>query len=129
MAQRNPVSYPFAAGATVNPSRIVKIGAANSTVIQAAAASDRFVGVSDRNVTRAAGETVDVIIRGVTAIKAGGAISRGAAVTSDADGQAIAAAPDPGENVGVIGYALESAVSGDLVTVTVAPQVLQGAAA
>lgn len=126
MAERNTVYYPFAAGATVNPSRIVKIGAADSTVIQGAAATDRFVGVSDKNISRASGEIVDVIVSGVAVVKAGGSISRGAAVTSDASGQAVAAAPAAGTNNGIVGWALDAASSGDLVSVLIAPSVIQG---
>ena len=126
---RNPVYYPFLAGGTINPNTIVKIGAADQTVIQATAAADQPVGVAaiPANTTAASGERVDVVIGGVMEIKVGAAgIARGAKVTSDANGLAIAAAPAAAANNGIVGVALETGASGDLVAVLLSPGVMQG---
>lgn len=123
---RNPEYLPMLAGATVNPNRIVKIGAADQTVIQGAAATDRFIGVSAQSITTASGDRVDVVYNGQYEILAGGTITRGNPVTSDASGQAVAAAPAAGTNNGIVGWALESCVSGDLVSVLIAPATYQG---
>lgn len=126
---RNPVYYPFLAGGTINPNTIVKIGAADQTVIQATAAADQPVGVAaiPANTTAASGERVDVVIGGVMEIKVGAAgIARGARVASDANGLAVAAAPGAGTNNGIVGVALETGASGDLVAVLLSPGVMQG---
>jgi hypothetical protein len=123
---RNPESMPMFAGASVGPNLIVKIGAADQTVIPGAAATDRFVGVSAQSITTPTGERVDVIYNGQYEIKAGGTITRGAPITSDATGQGVVAAPAAGTNNGIVGWALEAAVSGDLFSVLIAPATFQG---
>lgn len=123
---RNPVYYPFNAGGTVRPNRIVKIGAADQAVVEAAAAADLPVGVSAPTVTVGSGERVDVVMSGVHEVIAGGAVTRGTWVASDANGAAVAASPAAGVNNGVIGVALESAVAGDLFAVLVRPMRIQG---
>lgn len=125
---RNKQVTVHAAGATINPNRIVKIGAADRTVIQGAAATDRFLGVADipANTTAASGERVDVVTSGEMEVLLGGTVARGGPVTSDASGQGVAAAPAAGTNNGIVGWATESGVVGDIITIQVAPGVLQG---
>lgn len=115
----------FATGAAVEANRIVKIGAADGTVIKGAAATDALLGVSDV-VDTPSGGICDVIMGGVAEVKLGGTVARGARVTSDASGQGVAASPSAGTNNGVVGIALSSGVSGDLVPVAVMPHSLQG---
>ena len=123
---RNPVYYPMLAGEDIAPNLIVKIGSADQTVVKAAAATDKPIGVSVQSITAASGSRADVVVGGVYEIKAGGTISRGDRITSDASGKAVAAAPAAGTNNGIIGFALEAAVSGDLVAVLISPQTYQG---
>lgn len=67
-----------------------------------------------------------VILAGKAKVTAGGAVSAGDPVTSDASGLAVTAAPGAGSNVTLAGYALEDAASGDVFQILVAPSVMQG---
>lgn len=104
----------MAAGAAITPYSIVKIGAANHTVILAAAATDNVIGVTPLNAADAAGDTVDVIIAGIAEIKLAGTVARGAHVASNAAGLGIATTT--AGNV-AIGTALASGVTGDIIPV------------
>ena len=121
-------ALPLTAGAAVGPRRIVKFGAADGAVIQAAAAADLSFGVSDSLGATAAGDRCEVYTAGSgVEILVGGNITRGAKVTSDADGKAVAAAPAQGANAQVIGIALNSYAAGDIGDFLLAPSVMQGA--
>ena len=85
-----------------------------------------MIGVSDMSADVASGGRCDVRLSGVAEVDAGGTITRGALITSDASGKAVAAAPATGVNNRVIGFALASAVSGDIVDVFLTPSTLQG---
>jgi hypothetical protein len=119
----------FNAGASVNPSRFVKFDADDRTVIQAAAAGDLVIGVSDSNpngTAAATGERVDVVLTDVVSVTYGGNVTRGQLVISNASGQAIAATAAAGTNVRVAGVAMVSGVSGDLGAVLLSPGSFQG---
>ncbi|MCQ9378813.1 DUF2190 family protein [Methyloversatilis sp. XJ19-49] len=105
------------AGAAVNPNRIVKFGSADTQAVQAAAATDKSMGVSD-NLGAASGETFDVIVDGIALVKYGGNVAAGDLLTSDANGQAIATTTASNR---VIGIAMLSGVSGDIGSVRIAP--------
>jgi len=102
------------AGATISRYRILKYSA-QSTVIQAAAASDSLLGVSgagdgaDPSMV-VSGARVDVILSGQAFVEYGGNVTRGAVLTADSIGRAVAAS----SGNRVIGIALESGVSGDV---------------
>ena len=114
----NPtLTKQFVAAAKIHPFRIVQFGDEDGKVQQAAAATDAMFGVTDSLGADAADSRVDVHVAGIVTVKAGGAIDRGAFVTSDASGQAAAAAATDV----VIGRALAAAVAGDLVPVLIAP--------
>lgn len=103
----------YTAGAAVSKRRIVKMGAADGAVIQAAAGTDLLIGVS-LDLDAASGERVDTVIaNGIVEVDAAGTITRGQGVTADADGKAVAAAA--GDYA--IGDAEVSAVAGDVMTV------------
>ncbi len=104
---------------------IAKFGADGDSMSVSAAATDLHVGVF-QHTTPNAGDEVRVMLQGITRIKLGGIVSRGTALTSDASGQAIAAAPATGSNVRIIGIALASGVSGDIIPTLLAPSVMQG---
>lgn len=114
----------FRAAAAVSAKRIVKFDSLDTTVIQAAAATDSSIGVSDLGA--ASGAELDVIMSGVAIVEYGGTITRGALLTSDANGKAVAAAPSAGSNNRTIGIAMVSGVSGDLGSVLINPGSLQG---
>lgn len=115
----------FDAGAAINGNRILKLSA-DATVVQAAAATDALIGVSDSN-GAASGERIDVTLTGVAEICLGGTVTRGALLTSDSAGKGVAAAPSAGVNNRVIGVALVSGVSGDIIDVLLSPGSMQGA--
>jgi len=116
---------PLTAGAAVDEFRAVKIGAADSTVIEAVDGAAAIVGVSEFAV--AAGAEVTVQVSGVARVKAGGVIARGSMVTAAADGVVVAAAPASGANAYTLGIALATAADGDEIPVLLSQGVIQGA--
>ncbi len=120
----------FNAGGAIASYTIVKFGADDDTVVAAAAATDSLIGavalVAPPGSNAATGDRVDVQLEGIADIKAGGNITRGGLVTSDASGQVVAAAPGAGVNNRIIGTALASAVSGDIIPVLIRPGSVQG---
>lgn len=108
------------AGAAVAKNRIVKFGSADTAAVQAAAAADFLIGVSD-NLGAASGEPFDVIMDGIALVEYGGNVTRGALLTADADGKAVTAAPAATATARVIGVAMVSGVSGDIGSVRIAP--------
>lgn len=115
----------YTAGAAIAAFRIVKPGAADGEVVQAAAATDALMGVCE-SVGPASGERCDIVKVGIADVEFGGTVARGAPVTADANGKAVAAAPAAGSNVRIIGFAEVSAVAGDIAPVLIAPGVMQG---
>ena len=115
----------YTAGGAIPAFRIVKMGANDGEVLQAAAATDFLVGVNGE-LSPASGERVDIQKVGIARIEFGGTVTRGGPVTSDASGKAVAAAPAAGSNVRIIGFAEVSAVSGDIGDVLIAPGLMQG---
>jgi hypothetical protein len=113
MSWRNPLlDKTYTAGGTINPYRFVKFGGADTTLLQAAAASDALLGVSGQ-VGAASGEVLDVTLIGIGEVMAGDNITRGNMLTSDANGKAVVASDG---NV-IAGKALMSAVAGDIIPV------------
>jgi hypothetical protein len=116
----------FNAEAAINPRRIVKMGAADGQVLQAAAATDSPIGVADFLGQSTVGARVDVVLAGVAEVELGGTVTRGNPITSDASGRGVAAAPAAGTNNGIIGRALQSGVSGDVILVVINQVTFQG---
>lgn len=111
----------FNAGAPVAPYRIVKFGASDQEAIQAAAATDNSIGLSDQLGAAKAGDPLDVIRSGLGEVEFGGNVTRGDWLTADADGKAVTASPATGATVQVIGRAEVSGVDGDIGSVHIAP--------
>lgn len=103
---------------TAIPQRtLVKFGAADGTVVPAAAATDLLIGCSS-DLDTAVGERCDVFMNSCIAeCFYGGTITRGSSVTSDATGKAIVAAT--GNRA--VGFAEISGVAGDIGTIIVSP--------
>jgi hypothetical protein len=121
----NRLTKSYAAGGVIGANLIVKFSA-DYTVVVAGAATDLLIGVTTE-IDAASGERVDVIHGGIADVKAGGTIARGALVTADAAGKAVAAAPAQGVNNHVLGRALIAAADGDIIPVLLAPGIMQGA--
>lgn len=129
MAQRSPTFLSFLAGAAIGPSLIVKIGAADNTVLQATASTEDLLGVSAPNIPSAsvaAGDRIDVACEGVVDVIAGASITRGQWVTADANGKATPVGAVAGTNYATVGKALASASPGDFVPVLLAIGRVQG---
>lgn len=114
------------AGAAIAPYRVLKHGAADLTVVQAAAATDALYAVSQQLGADAAGDRIDVCLGGLPEVEYGGVVTRGDPMTSDANGKAVKAEPAAGSNVRIIGFAEVSGVAGDIVAFQFAPGSLQG---
>ena len=126
MSGPNPtLTKNFIAETAVTRYRIVKFGSSDGNVVQAAAATDAMIGVV-AELDAAGGERVDVHLAGLAEVEFGGTVTRGALVTADSQGRAVAAAPAAGVNNRVIGVAMVSAASGDIASVLIAPQQIQG---
>lgn len=121
----SPFIRNYKAEAAITKYRIVKIGADDDSVLQAAAVGDKMVGVSTE-LDAAIAERVDVVHAGSAEVEFGGAVTRGDFLTSDATGKAISAAPAAGVNNRVVGFALVSGVAGDIGRIFVAPSQVQG---
>lgn len=134
MAGKNP---QYIAGGTIQPSRIVKIdtGANNNfTVLQNAAATTLGVGISQQGSRDAPGLTGSA----TDAARAGqhihiygpgeqcllmigtGGVTQGDLIESDASGQGVTIGAGLGDHY-YIGWALESALAGELARVYVHP--------
>jgi hypothetical protein len=109
----------FTAGAAITKGQLVKV-TGNMTVSPAAAATDAVIGVAITNA--AANSKVSVIVGcPIVYVTAGGAISAGAVVTSDASARAVASTT-AGDRI--LGIALEAAsAAGDVILVAVCPSI------
>ncbi|MDP2690044.1 MAG: DUF2190 domain-containing protein, partial [Deltaproteobacteria bacterium] len=90
---------------------IAKFGADDDTLSQATASTEELVGVF-QHTTSAANDEVRVMLSGISRVVLGGTVARGAYLTADANGKAVAAAPGAGVNAYVIGQAMASGVAG-----------------
>ena len=84
----------------------------NGNVVPASVAGEKVIGVgiitNSENI--ASGEDVDIQIKDIGIVKAGGTIAKGAEIAADATGKAVTATAGQF----VIGTALEAAVEGQL---------------
>lgn len=113
----NKLIKTYTAGAAIPAKTLVKFSA-DRTVVPAAAATDAIIGVSTE-VAAASGDPVDIIREGLAEVIANGAITRGAYVTSDAGGLAVAAAPGTGTTAQTIGICEVTAAAGDMIDIMV----------
>lgn len=116
----------YVAEAAITARRIVKTGATDYAVLMAAAATDAIIGVADELGQATVNGRVDIVQAGIADVEFGGTVARGALVTADATGKAVAAAPAAGANNRVLGIALVSAVSGDIAPVLINLGTTQG---
>lgn len=105
----------YVADAAIMGCRIVKFGAEDGHVVQSAAGTDASIGVAD-SLNVEAGDRLDVIRAGIADVQFGGSVERGAPVTADAEGCAVAV--QAGDRI--IGFADVSAESGDISPVLLA---------
>lgn len=86
-------------------------------------------GVSEKGGAAEAGSRVDVVTHGFAPIEFGGNVSFGDPLTSDADGRAIVAAPAPGTEIAIVGYAVSSGDADTIGSLRLAPGFLANPAA
>lgn len=115
------LSKTYVAGGAINPYRILKWGASNGVVLQAAGATDLLVGVVNSVRALASGERTEMVRAGIAEVEYGGTVTRGQPLTSDASGRAVAATLDPVNPPNIIGIAEESGVVGDIRPVMLVP--------
>ncbi len=136
---RNPgLIKNFIAGGTIAAYRIGKFGASDTIALQASAATDALIGVCIQPGGAAQGDRVDFVLSGVAEVELGDDVTRGALLTSDADGKAVAVARHThtentagtyGQNATtgaatagrVIGVAMCSGAAGDIGSVHILP--------
>ena len=104
---------------------IAKPGADDDTFSQATASTEDLVGVF-QHITTAAGEEIRLMLTGISKVKLGGTVTRGALLTSDANGKAVAIGAVAGTNYASIGRALASGVADDIIPVLLNPSRPQG---
>lgn len=121
----NGLTKSYTAEGAITANTIVKVGAADYGVLAAAAVADKSIGIST-DIAAASGERCDVVHSGIADLKLGGTVARGDLLTSDASGFGVTAAPAAGTNNRIVGEALISGVSGDLIPVLVIPGSFQG---
>lgn len=121
----NGLTKSYLAEGAITAQRIVKVGAADYGVLQAAAVSDKLIGVATE-IDAASGERIDVVHEGIADLKIGGTVARGDLLTSDASGQGVTAAPSAGTNNRIVGMALVSGVTGDIIPVLLSVGSFQG---
>lgn len=115
----------YTAEGALAKNRIVCFGATDSSVKQATAVADYMIGVTE-NFAYATGDRVDVVRTGLAEVEYGGNVTRGQPLTADSVGRAVAAAPAAGANNRIIGYAEVSGVSGEIGSVLVGAEMIQG---
>ena len=101
-------------GAAIAAYRLVKHGAADGTVVQAAGHDAPIIGVSNQVSAAATDPGVDIVRGGIPEVEYGGAVARGDPLTSDADGKAVKAEALAGEEEWIAGFAEVSGASGDI---------------
>ncbi|MBF0309469.1 MAG: DUF2190 family protein [Magnetococcales bacterium] len=113
------------AGGAIAVGRICCFGASDGVVVQATAATDALIGVC-HSLSAETGGRVDVMLAGVAEVALGGSVTRGGPVTSDANGKGVAASPGNALNVRIIGFALESGVADEMISLLLQPGMIQG---
>jgi hypothetical protein len=110
----------YKAEAAVIGYRILKYGSADLTCVQSTGPTDLNIGTSD-SLDKATNEMVDCQVGDVGEVRLGGAVTRGQALTADANGKAVATT-----TVGhrCIGFAEQSGVLDDVITYIRSPHVL-----
>lgn len=119
-----PAEYikTFVADAAVRGNRIIAFHASKQAAIEGASNTAVLIGVST-STGASAGREVDIVQAGPAEVVAGGNLIRGAQVTSDDQGRAVAL-PAPGAvavTVKTIGQVQAAAVEGDIVSINVVP--------
>lgn len=99
-------------GAAIGAYLIVKPGAAPMSCVVASGPTDKLLGTSDE-LSTAVGDVCDVAVGSVPKVTLGGSVNAGDALTSDANGKAVATTTTGHR---IIGYAEIGGSAGDVIT-------------
>lgn len=124
MGPNNVLSKTYKASGAITKGRLLQYTASNE-VAHAAGVTSLVAGVAMHDA--ASGENVSVAKMGLVTVKIGGTVAVGAALTSNASGLAVAAAPSAGVNNQIAGFAEEAGVANDEINMWIARSVMQGA--
>lgn len=105
----------YRADAAVGPHLIVKAGAADGSIAQASGPTTAIMGVAD-SLGGSTGQIMDTVNGGYATVIYGGIVTRGAPLTSDANGKAVVATVAGSR---LIGFAVLAGAAGDKGTVHV----------
>lgn len=111
--------------AAVTAFTAAKFGADDDTAVVATAVADNIIGVFQHS-TGASGDEVRLMLNGITRLLIGGNVTRGDWLTVDGSGRGVSAAPAAGVNNNVIGRAMASGVSGDIIPALLEAGRIQG---
>lgn len=98
---------------------IIKTGVADGSCVKSTAATDKLLGTSDE-LDHVAGEVVDMSVSPIGKVRLGGTVAAGDALTSDANGKAIATTTTGHR---LIGFAEFAGVADDVITYLRSPGV------
>lgn len=126
MATEGPLTLPytFTAGADLSSDqyKFVKLSTSTAkTVSRASVAGEACIGVLQNKPT--SGQDAVALCLGVTKVKAGGSFNPGVAITTDANGLAVAATGSDA----ILGYSFAAGVNGQVTTICLAARGGQGA--
>lgn len=107
----------MACAAAIAGRRVVAVGASDFAAVTASAVSSPAIGISEQIGSRLNDTVVDVILSGTAEAVAGGTITRGDRLTSNGSGAVITSTAETDR---IVGVALQSAVSGDIINVLIA---------
>jgi hypothetical protein len=113
----------FLAGGAITMQRVVELSAAE-TVTVSNAVSDDIIGVAQETCTAqdaTDGRVVMIRVLGVALVKCGGTCTRGARVRPTTDGRIQNLAGTAGANEVVVGIALDTGATDDLIHVLLTP--------
>jgi hypothetical protein len=114
----------FTAETAIAKRRIVSFGTQDGHVVQSTSDTG-ILGVSGIRGAEAGGP-VDVYLSEMQGVECGANVNAGDYITADADGKAIPAAPAEGEQMQVVGRAMESGPLGAILTILIQPQQITG---
>ena len=116
MSLNNPgLIKTFIAATAIPQYSVVKLAAGDNEVGLATAVTDPLLGVSAEPAEVKAGQRVDVIFSGITAVRAAESITKGAWLTVHTDGRVKPA----GSTDERIGRALQAAAAGDVLSIEI----------
>ena len=128
------ISPNLEAGGTIAPNSFVTLNTSNDNQGDQAGANATAVGVTNSSTRQhdsanhaEDGDVISLQPGFVLMVEAGGSITRGGRVKSDANGKAVAVATSGTTNQESLGQALESAAAGEIIRIYWNPQVIRPA--